>query len=190
MSDIRVPLPPDLHNNTRWMGFSVYALYTIYKQPATSSQDPTILLSFSGLLAGEAPVAPYMAFPLSQDIFSGSRRLLVFYIPRVLFGMNQCSDIWASFQSNNPRVLKVEMCGIRLVYEEDIEEFVETLVQCMLEGPDAYHEFYYRHLFAQVVELQGCDHGKDFSCSFSLQRLMFLGKDFVIIRALLHHIYI
>jgi hypothetical protein len=165
-------LPPDLHNNTRWMGFSVYALYSVYKQPAGSGQDSTIILSFSGLSAGEAPSAPYMAFPLSKDIFSGSRRLLVFYIPRVLFGLNQCSELWASFQSNNPGVVKVERCGIRLVYEEDIEESVETLVQCMLECPDEYHESYYRNLFAQVVELQGCDHGKDFCCSFSLQRLI------------------
>jgi hypothetical protein len=157
------------------MGFSIYALYTVDKQPAGTGQDSTISLSFSGLSAGDqdqAPFTPFQASPLSRDIFFGSRRLLVFYIPRLLFGLNQCSEILASFQSNNPGVVKVEMCGSRLVYEEDIEEFVETLVQGMLECPNEYHVSYHQNLLAQVAELQGCDHGKDFSCSFTLQRLI------------------
>jgi hypothetical protein len=149
-------LPPDFHNNTRWAGFSVYALYRIEKQLAGSGLEySTTCLSFSGVLAGgEAPSTPYMAFPLSRDNFVGSRRLLIFYIPRVLFQMNRCTEIWASFQSNNPLVLKVEMCGIRLVYEQDIDEFVQTLVQCMLGCPDECHEFYYQNLLARVEELQ------------------------------------
>jgi hypothetical protein len=163
-------LPPNLHNNTGWMGFFAYALYTVEKQAAEYS---TIVLNLFGVSA--AGEAPYRAYPQSRDIFFGSRRLLVFYIPCLLFGLNQCSDIWASFQSNNPRVvMKVEMCGIRIVYEQDIEEFVETLVQCMLECPNEYHQSYHLNLLAQVTESQGCDHGTDFSCSFTLQRLIIL----------------
>ena len=51
-------LAPDLHDNSRWLGFTVYALYTIgkqgdafgYKQDSTNS---TILLRFSSLSASD-----------------------------------------------------------------------------------------------------------------------------------------
>uniref|UniRef100_A0A2N9HQ95 Uncharacterized protein n=1 Tax=Fagus sylvatica TaxID=28930 RepID=A0A2N9HQ95_FAGSY len=63
-------------------------------------------------------------------------------------------------------------CGIRLVYEEDVEEFVQTLVQCMLRSSVAYHEFFYQNLSHQVEEMvAGFDNRKDVGCSSSLQRI-------------------
>ncbi|XP_050281499.1 TMV resistance protein N-like [Quercus robur] len=173
---IKMELPPDLHDNSRWLGFTVYALYTIgkqgdafsYKQDSTNS---TILLRFSSLSASdEVSFAPYTAFPLSRDIFGeSSQRLLVFYIPRLLFGMNRCSHIGALFESNNPGV-QIGMCGIRLVYEKNVEEFVQTLVEYMLGTPEVYHQAIYLNLIDQLGKLQGCNHGEDFCCTFTPER--------------------
>ena len=60
--------------------------------------------------------------------------------------------------------MKVRECGIRLVYEQDVEEFMETLVQCMLGSPEACHDCFYQNLSHQV------DNRKAFGCSTSLQR--------------------
>ena len=51
---IKMELPPDLHDNSRWLGFTVYALYTIEKQGDAfsyeqDSTNSTILLRFSSL---------------------------------------------------------------------------------------------------------------------------------------------
>lgn len=79
---------------------AVSAFYKIDKQqPAGShgSQDPILYVSFSSIIASdEGPLAPYMACPLSRGIFVASYRLLVFYIPCILFQLNCCSQIWAS----------------------------------------------------------------------------------------------
>ena len=79
---IEMQLPPDVHDNSTWLGFTVYALYGIQMQPAGFSYklDSTILLHYSG---PSVSFAPYPAFPLSGDVFDESpQRLVVFYIPR------------------------------------------------------------------------------------------------------------
>lgn len=163
-------LPPNLHNDPKWMGFAVCAFYTVNKNPVDPSLDSKLRLIFCGLSAGDgAPSGRLLSFPLSRDIFKENKRLLVFYIPRVLLQLNQCSEIWASFGSESPSV-EVEMCGINLVYEHDIKEFVEVLVKCILESPDLYHEHYLRNLLCQISMSQRCDHGKHSGCSFSAQR--------------------
>ncbi|XP_030962619.1 uncharacterized protein LOC115983903 isoform X3 [Quercus lobata] len=173
---IKMELPPDLHDNSRWLGFTVYASYTIgkqgdpfgYKQDSTNS---TILLRFSSLSASdEVSFTPFTAFPLSRDVFEeSSQRLLVFYIPRLLFGMNRCSHIGALFESDNPGV-QIGMCGIRLVYEKNVGEFVQTLVQYMLGTPEVYHQSIYLNLIHQLGKLRECNHGEDFCCTFTPER--------------------
>uniref|UniRef100_A0A2N9HBW6 ADP-ribosyl cyclase/cyclic ADP-ribose hydrolase n=1 Tax=Fagus sylvatica TaxID=28930 RepID=A0A2N9HBW6_FAGSY len=91
----------------------------------------------------------------------------------LLLRLEECRNIGASFEYKNPGVQFIE-CGIRLVYEEDVEEFVQTLVQCMLRSSVAYHEFFYQNLSHQVEEMvAGFDNRKDVGCSSSLQRIPF-----------------
>ena len=147
-------LPPDLHDNSRWMGFTEYAFYTIgkegdpfgYKQDSTNS---TFLLRFSTLSASD----------------ESSQRLLVFYIPRLLFEMNRRSLIEAFFGSDNPSV-QIGMCGI-------------SLVQYMLGTPEVYHQAIYLNLIYQLGKLRECNHGEDFCCTFTPERLKFTSQDFV-----------
>ncbi|XP_057952416.1 TMV resistance protein N-like [Malania oleifera] len=176
-SYVRLPLPPNLVYDRAWMGFAVYALYAVNRHSAASSScdnlNSAISVHFSSLLgAGEDHLSPYIAFPLSRDIFNESHRLLIFYIPGILFHdklINQHKYIWASFESQNPSV-EVQMCGIHILYEHNVEGFVRTLVQCMMTSPPAYHEHYYLNLLQTMEQLRGCD------CASSLQRLDFAGK--------------
>ena len=182
--------PPNLHDNPRWMGLAVYALYTIDKQRDVSSykQDPTVFLRIFSLSAsGEVPLAPVIEFPLSKDGFmeSSQQTLLIHYIPRNWFQSNRCSHIWASFGSDN-RGVKVQMCGIRLVFEHDVEGYLQTLVQCMLEVPStAYRTFLYQTLISQLGQMQDCNHERGPCSSFSSERLKLMAKDFVSITIVL-----
>ncbi|KAF3953720.1 hypothetical protein CMV_020863, partial [Castanea mollissima] len=92
---------------------------------------------------------------------------LNFYNPSVLLRLEECRHIGASFEHNKPDV-RVEECGLRLVYEQDVENFVQTLAQCMLESPDAYHECFHQNLLHQVEERVA---SKNFGFSSSLQRM-------------------
>ena len=163
--------PPDVHYNSTWVWFTIYALYGIQMQPAGLSYklDSTILLHYSGL---SFSFAPYPAFPLSGDVFDESLQLLVvFYIPRCVFQLNRCNHSGALFKSGDLGV-QVEMCRIRLVYEQHVEEFVQTLGEYM------FHRSFSEHLSHQRRILQGCNHKKHYLCPFLPERLKFTGQVF------------
>ena len=167
-------LPPDVHDNSKWLGFTIYALYGIQMQPVGFSYklDLTIFLRSSD----EVSLAPYTVFPLSRDVSDespqDSQRLVVFYIPRRVFQLNQCNHIGASFKSGDTAV-QFESCGIRLVFEQNVAEFVQALVEeYMLGSPDS------EHLSHQLGMLQDCNHENDYRCPFLPERLKLTGQVF------------
>ncbi|KAF3953508.1 hypothetical protein CMV_021059 [Castanea mollissima] len=170
-SDIRIKLPAKLQLDGRWMGIAVCAYYTVHKQPAISgdNRDLTSFLNFyNPLVSHQVCLTRHRVFQESKDIFlEPFHRILVFYIPHVLLRLEECQHIGASFEHNKPDV-QVKECGLRLVYEQNVEKFVQTLVQCMLESPDPYHEYFYKNLLSQVEEREA---SKDFGFSSSLQRM-------------------
>jgi len=92
--------------------------------------------------------------------------------------MNRCSHIGALFESDNPGV-QIGMCGIRLVYKKNVEEFMQTLVEYMLGTPEVYHQAICLNLIDQLGKLQGCNHEEDICCTFTPERLKFTSQDFV-----------
>lgn len=75
-----------------------------------------------------------------EDNFMGSHRLLVIHIPRGRFKerLNKCRSIHAAFVSLNPSV-EAEMCGIRVVYEQDLKGLIQTITQCTIRSPPAVY---------------------------------------------------
>ena len=167
------------------MGIAVCVYYTIDKQLAgyDDHKDLTSFLCFYNPLPNhQIRLTRHKVFQDSEDIFVDSKhRILVYYIPRTSLRLRECTHIGASFEPKNPGV-QVRECGIQLVFEQNVEEFVQTLVQCMLRCPDAYHEFFYHNLLSHQYERESCfDNGKDNGCSSSSQRSTFTGNDFVIV---------
>ena len=184
-SSIRISLPENLNFDERWMGIAVCAYYTVDKQLAGSDdqKDLTSFLCFyNSLPSHQIRLTRHKVFQDSEDIFVDStHRILVYYIPQMSFRLRGCSHIGASFEPKNPGV-QVKECGIGLVYEQNVEEFVQTLVRCMLRCPDSYHEFFYHNLLSHQYERESCfDNGKDNGCSSSSQRSTFNGNDFLIV---------
>ena len=161
------------------MGIAVCAYYTVQERLAISgdNKDLTSFLNFyNPSVSHRVCLTRHRVFQESKDIFvESSHRILVFYIPQVLLRLEECRHIGASFEHNKPDV-RVKECGLRLVYEQDVENFVQTLAQCMLESPDAYLECFYQNLLHQVEEREA---SKDFGFSSSLQRF-FNWKQFFI----------
>ncbi|GMY23003.1 disease resistance-like protein csa1 [Fagus crenata] len=163
MPYMKIRLPPDLHDDPKWLGFTSSALCTIQKDRL---QDPTISLHFS--TSDGVPSAAHIVFPFSREIFEGSSKLLfVSYLPRLLFESNQRWHFEASFVSNDPGV-QVDMCGMRVLYEQDVEVFVQTLVDYMLESPETYHQAFYLNLLRDLEKFQDCNHENDFCPHLSL----------------------
>lgn len=78
---------------------------------------------------------------VNEENFVGTHQLSIFHIPRVHFPeqLRLCSLLAASFDSLTPAV-EFEMCGIRLVYEQDLEGLIKTITHCAVRNPPVYFQ--------------------------------------------------
>lgn len=145
---VEIPLPPNLYNDENWMGIAVCAIFPIPPN-SRGNLDPKIFILH--LDSNEGYVKPTIVFHLVQDIFVESHRLLVFYLPPMMFPvkLNNWNRICAAFECVIPSV-DVKMCGIHLLYKQDLEAFVQTMIECLLASSKIYHAVYFQVLVQQV----------------------------------------
>ncbi|KAM5554208.1 hypothetical protein ABKV19_022539 [Rosa sericea] len=132
---IGVPLPLELYNNKECIGFALYVILTL--PPGAWLKEGSC---FEIVLFTEEPRYCLNLAPTGEDNFMGSHRLLVIHIPQRHFGeqLNHWSTIRASFESLMPGV-EVEMCGMRVVYQEDLKGLIQTITNCTICSPSAYY---------------------------------------------------
>jgi hypothetical protein len=138
---IRIPIPWDLHNEERWMGFSMCAVFAI---PYGSRDNlvPKLSCNFTlHLDTNKGRLEPSIVLPLDIDILVESHRLIVFYLPRLMFPvkLNHCSHFCGTFECDRGDV-KAKMSGIRLLYKQDFEEFFHTIIECLSESQPKYRD--------------------------------------------------
>ncbi|KAG7943392.1 hypothetical protein I3843_15G035900 [Carya illinoinensis] len=146
---VDVELPPNIYDDKGWIGFAVYVSYVIRDQTSVSRNI------FGHLDAYDHDLECFFVFPPTPDtMVAGPSRLFLFHIPRVFFAnkLNQRSKIRASFGTNNHN-MEVVMCGIRLVYEQDLKGWVQTIVDCVLRSPEIHRQSYLRSFENQVNNL-------------------------------------
>lgn len=211
-NSISISLPPNLNDVEGWIGFALYASFAVHDKHQTVSRDSKISRSFFCLLCtDDGCLQSFIVLPLTRDIFVESHRLLVLHIPRVFFThkLNQRKSIWPLFGGFNKSDMntinsdvEVEVCGMRMVFEQDLEELVQRIFDCISSSPDIYHQGYRQGLEDQVKRLSGYVHAQeesteplhgnrphDFDCFSSSQRLNFSPNNFVIIPERAYIIY-
>ncbi|XP_040995190.1 TMV resistance protein N-like [Juglans microcarpa x Juglans regia] len=149
---IRIPLPVNLYDDIRWIGFAVYACFAVKENTSVSHDSKLTSRNFSCLLStDDGCIQSSTIFPLTRDIFRESHRLLVFHIPRLSFThkLNQQNAIRALFGTSSSDV-EAHVCGMRVVYEHQVEGFVQAVVDCILGSPEGYHQGYKRSLVHQL----------------------------------------
>ncbi|XP_075648612.1 TMV resistance protein N-like [Castanea sativa] len=119
--------------NSRWMGFALCAFFRIncccYSTERYSLKGHVIAL-------GDMPHGPHYIFEvlIGETSFEYSvGHLFLLYLSRddwLSTGRNyQCNQIKVVFDTNSPRV-EVIKSAVRLIYEQDVEDFNLTIAQC------------------------------------------------------------
>lgn len=136
---VKLDVPPDLCNNKEWVGFVVYASFTLPPAVYLSKQGSDHFVFSCHLhtymeASKMGPVHHVALVPLEEK-FSGSQRVtFVIHISRRHFRrrlMNQWEGIIAAFSSATEGV-EVELCGIHLVFEQylkGVEQYLKGLIQ-------------------------------------------------------------
>lgn len=137
-------LPPNLFDEKQWGGFYLYASLT---WPPSSLLDnynldsETLRLYVDLYSYGSHTSYTTFSFPFEHQF-------LLFSAPRRHFrlDLNLCWEVSASFRTNIPDV-EVEMCGIRVAYNQDLGNVVEMIADIALSGTDEQSpQFYYQEI--------------------------------------------
>ncbi|CAL8988527.1 unnamed protein product [Prunus brigantina] len=118
-SSVSVQLPRNWHDN-KWMGYALCAVFQVFG----SGWELDCLLKVNGKEQYPAPILATNVQPLSDHLW-------LVYISRDLSlgkeWQHRRNQLIFSFNSSGPSFVK--KCGVRLVYEQDVEDFNKILTQ-------------------------------------------------------------
>ena len=127
-NSISVPLPPNWCNS-RWMGFTLCALFNATVYPGFRARVKAI---------GDMPHSQYVSQLFFRKCWQDHVWLL--YLSRddwfSTVGNGECSQIEVVFERDPGSIYfnNVGRCGVSLVYEQDMEELNQANAQCCSSG--------------------------------------------------------
>ena len=136
-----------MYNDETWKGFAICAVlaFPAYSSGNTDSRTSTDIMLH--LDSNEGCLEPNLVIPLPASAFVESHQLVVEHVPPMMLPtkLNQWSHIRATVECNGPDVESV-MCGVHIMYKQDVEGFIQAMVECLSAIPEAKRVDYYRSL--------------------------------------------
>ena len=128
-------LPTNVFDDESWVGFSLYVVLKISNLHKIYSGSETPPMLQIDLHSHGSSISHITTFP-DLPIHPIDKQVLLFNAPRVYFRqeLNQCWGVSTLFRTSIPDV-DIEMCGIRVIYEQDLGDFVNVMTECELNSP-------------------------------------------------------
>ncbi|XP_062025752.1 TMV resistance protein N-like [Rosa rugosa] len=154
-----IELPQNLHESRKWMGFAIYA--SLVEEVGKTMNEAYYQLSVA-LKAGNKSLRVYEELAQFRPLSEQHHKLLVIYIPRaqipeVLFTqtLTTAMDFIISF-NDSPHV-KIQTCGFRILYQEDIQGFADTIIRCVQRenSLESHDQLWVVEAWNQLIRLQG-----------------------------------
>ncbi|GMN57467.1 hypothetical protein TIFTF001_026578 [Ficus carica] len=138
-------LPRGIYEDEKWVGLELYVVFkqrpTVLHSNLDSDKIPSLLLVdvYAHGIARAPFSLPMLTYPLLVDGVYGSH-FVFYHVPRACFSdqLNQCQGISILFRPSAPD-LEVEMCGTKLLYEQDLELLTQAIIDCTQERQSALH---------------------------------------------------
>lgn len=135
-------LPQNLFDESRWVGLELYVIFSWRQSISSLFHLPSFLcVDLCDQESSRIPRCVEINNPFPQKV-TRSHELVVLHVPRVYFQQHvwsQCQVIRAFFRTTNSAV-EVELCGARLVYEEDLGGLIHSLTELTLGRSDMLEE--------------------------------------------------
>jgi hypothetical protein len=132
-SSIFVELHPGWFSN-KWMGFALCAVFTLKPLPPSLRMAIGCSLSLNGQKLSPSPIQRFGG-KWGQPVWD---HIWLFYVHRDRYFNNEWQDIYSQLEfsfvsrylkAGTEQVLQVKKCGVRMIYEEDVEELRQTLLK-------------------------------------------------------------
>ncbi|PON40622.1 hypothetical protein TorRG33x02_339970 [Trema orientale] len=121
-------------NDKSWSGLAICAAFFIhpYNKHQIISSDMPLKILCHLTTSGKYCLNPVPVFSITKEKLKWLDHGLVWltYIPhKLLIELNGESSVVVRIYSEAP-YLKVKTCGVRLLYDQDVDQFKETIIQC------------------------------------------------------------
>ena len=151
---VNTGLPPNLFDDNTWLGVDLYAVLTSRSSVLLNNLEPKSSSFIDVRFYGHEDCFSAQV-PLALDGIFGSQphQLVLLHLPRSQFSrqiFGQSGRMWVEFEVNIPDHVAIELCGIRLAYEQNMKGFIDTITECALRSPDVLHPGYY-NTFSRLV---------------------------------------
>ena len=131
-NSISIVLPPNW-SNSRWMGFALCAcLYASYMPTTVEAFGKTTGLRARVIALGDMPHS-HCVSEIFFGMTLGANHICLLYLSRddwfAAGWKGECSQFEVVFETTNPSLVP-QKCGVSLIYEQDVEEFNQSIAQC------------------------------------------------------------
>uniref|UniRef100_A0A0A0KXU7 TIR domain-containing protein n=1 Tax=Cucumis sativus TaxID=3659 RepID=A0A0A0KXU7_CUCSA len=133
---ITIKIPPNLHKDKKWMGCAFFVVFSVDENSPKSH-------SFSYQVDNdEYSMQRESILYLNKDLLHDPHQLWLFFEPRAVYPyrLNQWRHLCFAIACNNSD-FKAVVCGARLVYKQDVEGLINTIVSNVLSSPAEFQEF-------------------------------------------------
>ncbi|PON74041.1 hypothetical protein TorRG33x02_248180 [Trema orientale] len=131
MHTAKIEIPAHLSDDSDWRGLLICASFSV-DDHQNSSQETSLKL-LCHLTTDECQVNVVPTFHVTKEEFKWSYTrgfIWVTYVPRALLPeLNEQRSLEARISSCCPH-LTLRTCGIRLLYQQDVEEFKQAIIHC------------------------------------------------------------
>lgn len=143
-SSVAIQLPSELHNDNDWRGVILCASFSVNEHRTSNygNLDSDVPHNLMFLLKPNA-VDSQLSLSVETDVTLKEkfmplyvrRSVWIYYVPRESLpnGLSLCSGMEALFRSDWPE-LTVQSCGLRLFYHQDVQQFEQTIKECVASG--------------------------------------------------------
>ncbi|XP_062025777.1 TMV resistance protein N-like [Rosa rugosa] len=151
-----IEIPQNLRKSEKWMGFAIYLSIAEKVRHILEENEEVKYRVYLRLRIGESSKRVSRELEHFKSSSEVRHQLLVFYIPRAeipkeLFTQtSSTTKMLISFRIDSPYV-KFQIAGMRFVFQEDMQEFAQTIIKCM-EKEDSL-EFYHTLVVKDLIAL-------------------------------------
>ena len=150
-----ITIRPRIHDDSSrtWMGFALFVVFVIQEEEYFDDGSDLKETCFR-FYADDVPLKDPLTIESFNNFKVGSYGLCVF-VPKMRFGehLNKTSHIKASFSTNRQDV-KVKMCGLHVIFDQDVSKFTRDLVETSNEHLNLTSIRHCMHLLNETTKLE------------------------------------
>ncbi|KAM5575893.1 TMV resistance protein N-like [Rosa sericea] len=153
-----IELPQNLHKSKKWMGFAIYA--SLVEEVGQTMKHDDYWVSVTLKTGDKSSTVAARVLKHFRPLSEEHHQLLVIHIPRaqipeVLFTQTLTTAMDFGIMAHSPHV-KAQRCGFRILYQEDMQGFADTIIRCMQrENSLEFHDKLVVKNWIKMIRLRG-----------------------------------